>query len=543
MTETDIDRTVAHWASRYGSAELHLGALLCDRHDGDALRLLAGDRESRLSYAELAYRSKQFAGVLAELGIGKGDRVGVLLGRSEELLIATLGIWRVGAVHLPLFTAFGPDAVGYRLRTGLAKALVTDAGNRGKLEAREDVAHVVCFEPGAPGDVDAEAALAGATPVEDSVLTGDDPFVLLFTSGTTGGAKGVELPVRALGSIHSYMTFSLDVRSEDSYWNIADPGWGYGLWFAVIGPLLLGNTTTLSADPFDPQETVARLARLGITNLAGSPTAFRALRAAGVPEAVSRRLRLRAVSSAGEPLNPELLSWSTRALGVSIHDHYGQSEVGMPVGFHHHPALRRPPVAGSMGTSSPGFRVVVLSDAGEELGPDADGELAVDVERSPLYWFRGYDGRPDETAERFRHGSRYHLTGDTAAVDAAGLLRSAARADDVITSSGYRIGPADVENALVAHPAVVEAAVVGVPDALRGEAVTAFVVVSDRAAGDDELAVALQDHVRARLSKHLFPRHVVMVEALPRTPSGKVQRTVLRQQWATGAFATRVTPT
>lgn len=286
--------------------------------------------------------------------------------------------------------------------------------------------------------------------------------------------------------------------------------------------------------------TLDLIDRLGVTNLAGSPTAFRSMRAAGVPDGFAARCRLRALSNAGEPLPPDLLVWSRQALGTPIHDHYGQSELGMPVGFAHHPALRHPPQPGFMGTAAPGYRIVVLTDDGNEAARGADGELAVDVERSPLYWFRGYLDDPEKIAERFRHGPRYHLTGDTARAGDGGLLFSASRADDVITSSGYRIGPSDVESVLLTHEDVVEAAVVGTPDELRGEAVTAFVVPAPDATPGDALAEALRQRVRERLSKHLYPRRIVFIEALPRTPSGKVQRAVLRDRFVRGEFAPEV---
>jgi acetyl-CoA synthetase len=235
-------------------------------------------------------------------------------------------------------------------------------------------------------------------------------------------------------------------------------------------------------------------------------------------------------SSAGEPLNAELLEWSARELGVSIHDHYGQSELGMVVGFPHHPELRVEPIAGSMGPANPGFTALVLDDDGNEVGPGVDGELAIDVESSPLYWFRGYYDDPERTAERFRHGPGRYLTADAAQMDERGLLHFASRADDVITSSGYRIGPFEIESALMAHAAVAEVAVIGTPDDLRGEAVTAFVVTAPAVQGTPELAQELQELVKARLAKHLYPRYVLFVEALPRTPSGKVQRRVLREQ-------------
>jgi acetyl-CoA synthetase len=297
--------------------------------------------------------------------------------------------------------------------------------------------------------------------------------------------------------------------------------------------MLLGQRMILRGKPFDAESVLGAIGSYGVTNLAGAPTAYRAMRAAGVPAGFGDTNKLRVVSSAGEPLNPELLSWSQRELGVAIHDHYGQSETGMTVAFHHDPRLHRDPVPEATGYPSPGFSMVVVGDDGQRCEPGGEGEMAVDIPESPLHWFRGYYRDPERTAERFRHGDRYYLTADAAYADADGLLHFASRADDVITSAGYRIGPFEVENALIAHDAVTEVAVIGTADELRGEAVTAFVVAAPGVDGDEELAEELQLFVKSRLAKHLYPRHVVFTEELPRTPSGKVRRTVLREQWRT----------
>ena len=529
-----IDDEIARWLELYGGSAVALGDVLCDRHargDAVALRFDGPSATRALTYAELSERSQRLAGALRAAGVAPGDRVATMLPKSPELLVALVAVWRLGAVHVPLFTAFGPDAVSYRVAHSDSRVVITDAANRGKV-AVDAAIPVFCSgaDRGTP-DLDFDGAIASGAPVSGIERSGDDLLMLLYTSGTTGHPKGVEVPVRALASFHAYMRFSLDVRPGDVFWNIADPGWGYGLWFAVVGPLLLGQTTLMRGVPFDAADVYAALERHGVTNLTGAPTVYRALRAAGVPAGFRERARLRAISSAGEPLNAELLEWSRRELGVAIHDHYGQSELGMPVGFAHHPRLHREPTPGCMGVSAPGYRAVVVGEAGTELAPGVDGELAIDVPASPLYWFRGYYRDPERTAERFRTGDRHHLTGDAARAGADGVLQFASRADDVITSSGYRIGPFEVESALMAHDATAECAVIGVADELRGEAVAAFVVTTPATVGSPELAAELQELVKARLAKHLYPRHVVFVDELPRTPSGKIQRNVLRERW------------
>lgn len=538
MSSRTVDQSVASWLQRYSAADVALGDLLCDAHDGVALEYEGPRGPVSLSYSELGEQSMRLAGALAVAGVRADSVVAVMLPKSPELVTALVAIWRLGAVEVPLFTAFGPDAVSYRVNHSGARFAITDTANRAKFDDCDPALTVFCVaDPDTKvraGDHDLAAATQAGDPVGGVSRTGDDLLMVLYTSGTTGQPKGVEVPIRALASIHSYMHYGLDLRREDVFWNIADPGWGYGLWFAVIGPLLLGQTTLLRGVRFDAADALDAIVRHGVTNLTGAPTVYRSLRAAGVPPSFRDRSQLRGASSAGEPLNAELLEWSERDLGLGIHDHYGQSELGMPVGFARHPALHREPVPGSMGFAAPGYRAVVLTDAGAEAEAGVQGELAIDVTASPLYWFRGYFRDRERTAERFRHGPRYYLTGDGARMDEDGLLHFASRTDDVITSSGYRIGPFEVESALIAHESVAEVAVVGIPDEQRGEAVTAFVVTTADADGRPELAEELQQFVKSRLAAHLYPRQVVFVDELPRTPSGKIQRVVLREQWHDG---------
>jgi acetyl-CoA synthetase len=505
-------------------AGVDLGEVLADAHaDANAVALTfeTADDTTRLTYRELAETSRRLAGALAEAGVGIGDRVAVLLPKSPELLVTLVAIWRRGAVHVPLFTAFGPDAVDYRLGHSEACLVVTDPANRPKITPTTPVMCVGTSE---------FAAAVAEGPVLGSVdRDPDDLFVLLYTSGTTGQPKGVEVPVRALGAFESYLRHGLDVRDDDVYWNFADPGWAYGLYYGVIGPLLMGQSILWRGVPFDAQDVYAAILRHAVTNLAGAPTVYRTLRGADVPQGFRDGHRLRAISSAGEPLDAELLEWSERDLGVAIRDHYGQSELGMVVFLAQHPELRREPVPGSMGTAAPGIRAVVLDERGNEA---VTGELAIDTTASPAYWFRGYFRDAERTAERFRRGRRYYLTGDDARLEESGLFFFASRADDVITSSGYRIGPFEVESALIAHPAVAEAAVIGTPDPLRVEAVTAYIVLASSTTASDALVDELQAFVKTRLAKHLFPRRIVFVGALPRTLSGKVKRTELRKDWA-----------
>lgn len=507
--------------------------LCCDRHsrDEDRIALRHRDLQGRLrnwTFAELSRHSSRLAAALETMGVGKGDRVAGLLPRSPELLILVLATWRLGAVYQPLFTAFGPKAIEYRLAEARTRVIVSDRDNCGKLDDVPDIVTrvLVDAEPGTTArDFWREIARQGGTPTPTPTPCSlDDPFLIMFTSGTTGPAKPLLVPIRAIAAFAAYMRDAVGLEEGDRFWNLADPGWAYGLYYGVTGPLALGITTTFNQAGFDVDDTYATIRELGITNLAGSPTAFRLLMAAGPEKAAAVRRQLRAVSSAGEPLNPEIIRWFDINLGVKIHDHYGQTELGMVLCNHH--ALEHDVRLGSAGYPSPGHRVVVCSPEGVELPAGEPGILALDRSASPLMWFDGYAAR--ETAA-FVGG--YYLSGDTVERNDDGSIAFVGRSDDVITTSGYRVGPFDVESALIEHEAVCESAVIGKPDPDRTEIIKAFVVLN---AGfdptDPALATEIQRFVKGRLSAHAYPREIEFVTALPKTPSGKVQRFLLRNE-------------
>lgn len=503
----------------------------CDRwaeSDRRALRF-AGKDGARidLSYAGLRRDSARFAAWLAAEGIGRGDVVAGLLPRTPELLVAVLGAWRLGAVWQPLFTAFGPQGIELRIAEAGgsgAKLIVTDRANAPKLEGLAARPRVIVADRAETGPEGFAARLAafpeGVAPV---ILTGEDPFILLYTSGTTGAPKGVLYPLRGLLAIGAYMRDGIGFRADEPYWNVADAGWAYGMLYAVTGPLLLGGTTTLSDGPFEAEAAVSLLREFGIRNLAAAPTVYKLLKAAG-PEAVAPiRGQIRVASSAGEPLNPEIVRWAARELGCPLRDHYGQSETMMLANNHH--GLAHEAKAGAAGLAMPGFHLEIL---GEDLKPKPRGEpgiLAVDLARSPLNPFAGYFRAPTPS---IREG--WYLTGDSMLQDEDGHFVFVGRSDDIITSSGYRIGPFEVESTLMEHEAVAEVAVIGKPDPERTEIVKAFVVLRAGFAPSEELTKALQAHVRKRMAAHAFPREIAYLDALPKTPSGKVQRFVLRRE-------------
>lgn len=549
MPDVAIARTMPSYADavaqfRIEAAAAHLHGDLarglnacvecCDRHAASGATALdwidINGRQHSFSFAQMQALSARVANLLVAQGVKPGDVVAGLLPRTPELVATILGTWRAGAVYQPLFTAFGPKAIEHRLHMSEARLVVTNIANRAKLDEIADCPQVATvLQPGEllpAGDLDFRAALdAQSASFEPVLRKGTDLFLMMSTSGTTGLPKGVPVPLRALLAFGAYMRDAVDLRAEDRFWNIADPGWAYGLYYAITGPLLIGHATTLYEGSFTVESTYDVIDRLGITNLAGAPTAYRLLMAAGPDAAAPVKGKLRVVSSAGEPLNPEVVRWFDAALAAPIHDHYGQTELGMVVNNHH--GLAHPVHPGSAGLAMPGYRVAVIDDANHELGPGQPGNLAIDIAQSPLLWFGGY-WRQDTPAI----AGGYYRTGDNVELEPDGSISFIGRADDVITSSGYRIGPFDVESALIEHPAVSEAAVIGVPDPERTEIVKAFVVLSRGYEAGQDLADALSQHVKRRLSAHAYPRAIDFVEALPKTPSGKIQRFVLRKMEA-----------
>ncbi|WP_286917977.1 MULTISPECIES: AMP-binding protein [Pseudomonas] len=502
----------------------------CDRHLGEQAVALYCESQhgvaTQYTFEQLQIHAAQFGNFLRSQGVRSGDRVAGLMPRTVELLIAILGTWRIGAVYQPLFTAFGPKAIEQRLHCSRANWVVTDLHNRPKLDEldqRPNVMTVGCTAAGT-GEYDFWTALKGQScECEPVMLDGNAPFMLMCTSGTTGPAKPLEVPLRALLAFKGYLRDAVQLRSDDRFWNLADPGWAYGLYYAVAGPLALGHATLFYDGGFTVDSTCRVIDKYAITNLAGSPTAYRMLIAAGDRFAAGVRGRLRIASSAGEPLNPQVIRWFAEQLGVVVHDHYGQTELGMVLCNHHD--LDHPVHEGSAGFAVPGHRIVVLDADLQELEAGQPGVLAVDRERSPLCWFGGYLGMPTKAFK-----GKYYLSGDTVELNADGSISFVGRNDDVITTSGYRVGPFDVESALIEHPAVVEAAVVGKPDPERTEVIKAFVVLQAGFEAGPELAETLRLHVRQRLAAHAYPREIEFVEQLPKTPSGKLQRFILRNQ-------------
>ncbi|MGW0818055.1 AMP-binding protein [Streptomyces viridiviolaceus] len=533
----DVQTRVSELIRDFTGDQTDVAWLLCDRHPVDAVAftVIAEDLSARdITFGELRELSDQCARALAGLGVGPGDRVATLMGKGVDLIAVLMGIWRLGAVYAPLFTAFGPQAIASRLVRSGTKVVVTDAAQRSKLlpgpdmPAQRDWVTVVAGGGAGEGehDLDVLRSEGATTSLPERPRGGDQPFVHMFTSGTTGAPKGVIHPVTHIAVWQSYLEHALHVTADDVYWCAADPGWAYGLYCAIVAPLAAGRRSILVSGGFKPDITWSVLSEQRVTNFAAAPTVYRALRTGGdIPDGV----RLRCASSAGEPLTPEVTEWAQRELGVRVHDHYGQTELGMVLSDSWHPELARPAKQGSMGRALPGWRLSVLDVLKDE--PVADGvvgRIAVDS-GSPLMTFQGYQDA-DGLGSKFTPDREAYLTGDLGHADSDGNFFFASRDDDVILMAGYRIGPFDIESVLLQHPHVAECAAIGAPDDTRGEVLEVYVVPSPGVTGTPELASALQQWVKERYAAHAYPRAVRFLDQLPKTPSGKIQRNVLRRE-------------
>lgn len=482
-----------------------------------------GESES-WSFEQLDEASSQLANYFKSLGLGKGDCIAGLLPRTPELLMTILAAWRIGAVYQPLFTAFESKAIEHRVETVHTKLIVTNAEQRPKLNSVK-VPHILTVNPAA-ASADANFAQAlnnHPAECEAAMLTFDDHFLMMFTSGTTGLAKSVPVPLKAVLAFKGYMTHAVDLREEDSFWNLADPGWAYGLYYGITGPLSLGHSIIMDERAFSVDHALQIIQKYKVSNLTGSPTAFRMFFGFKEKFDASIKAHLRVVSSAGEPLTPEVIHWFNHDLAVNIYDQYGQTELGMVIANHH--ALEHYKKVGSAGYAIPGHRFAVLDKNHEEVESGGIGTLAIDCSQSPLFWFNGYGGN-----NRKSFAGHYYLTGDTVRLNEQNGIDFIGRADNVITTSGYRVGPFDVESTLLECEEVLESAVVGKPDPERTEVVKAFVVLKAQYSSSLALELKLQEYVRSRLSKHAYPKEIEFVDVLPKTSSGKIQRNLLKQQ-------------
>lgn len=514
-------------------SRFNIAHAICQRHLGaDRLALIYQDAAGSIShytFEQLHDLSCRFANALQALGVVRGDRVAILLPQAPETLVVHLAVYRMGAIALPLFSLFGPEAIEYRLRNSDACVVVTDDAGLAKIEP------IWPDLPGLRAVIDTEGSrgervpgfdqlIERASPIHAMVDTAaDDPALILYTSGTTGQPKGVLHAHRVLIGMMPGVEFPHDFFPQpgDRIWTPADWAWAGGL-FDVLLPGLYHAVPVLACrlPKFDADIAFDLLTRHEIRNAFMPPTALKIMRAQGAPRSP---VRMRSVGSGGERLGTDMLDWGRETFGVTINEFYGQTECNLVIG---NCSTLMPTRDGSMGRAIPGHEVAIIDEDGAVLPPGTPGSIAV---RAPdPVMFLEYWRNPEGTARKFR--GDWLLTGDLGVCDADGYFWFHGRDDDVIISAGYRIGPDEVEGCIAKHPAVSMVAVIGVPDPLRGEVVKAFIVVRPDHEPGPALAADIQGYVKTRLSGHEYPRAIEFLDALPMTITGKIMRRELRSR-------------
>lgn len=510
---------------RFAASEPDRIALLHRREDGE---------RERWSYGALQAASGRFANALVARGVARGDRVALLLPQAPETLIAHLAIYRMGAIAVPLASLFGAEALRYRLEHSGASAIVTDAAGLAKIEALGDALADLRLRvvtgpvSGAlpEGAFGFDALLAASREGFDSVASGpDDPALMIYTSGTTGQPKGALHGHRVLAGHMPGIQMSQDFMPQpgDILWTPADWAWAGGLLNALFPALSLGvPVVSHRFEKFDPERAFALMRDHGVRNAFIPPTALKMMRAVARPRE-RFDLVLRSLGSAGEALGREAYDWTREELGLTVNEFYGQTECNAVIASCSAIGVSR---AGAIGKAVPGHEVAVLGEDGRVLSAGEQGQIA--VRRPDPVMFLGYWNDPAATEAKFI--GDWMTTGDQGVIDEDGYVHFIGRDDDIITSAGYRIGPSEIEDCLLAHPAVRLAAAVGKPDPLRTEIVKAFIVPADGVTPDEALAEDIRSFVRTRLSAHEYPREVAFVDALPMTTTGKVIRRLLREE-------------
>jgi acetyl-CoA synthetase len=515
-------------------AEFNIGVEVCDRwadRDPEKLAIVAvrsDGRAEHISYGWLKQTSNRLANALAAHGIARGDRVAILLPQAPEVAAIHVAIYKLGGIALPLAMLFGVEAIAYRLQNSGAKALLTNAQGLAKvasirsgLPGLELIVSVGGRDTGVLGfEETLSRASVDFTPLATAA---DDPALMVYTSGTTGPPKGALHAHRVLlGHMPGIeMPHDFFPQPGDRFWTPADWAWAGGLLDCLLPSLYCGVPVVARRfDKFDPEEAYAVMAQHDVRNAFIPPTALRMMRSAPHPRG-RYAVKLRSVGSGGEALGAETYEWGKSALGLAINEFYGQTECNLVLSSCAMMGVARP---GAIGKPVPGHEVAVIRADGSRAAAGEVGQIA--VRRPNPVMFLEYWGRPDATREKFI--GDWMTTGDQGVVDDDGYFSFVGRDDDVITSAGYRIGPGEIEDCLIRHPAVALAAVVGKPDPVRTEIVKAFVVLKSGVAASDALAADIQGFVRTRLSAHEYPREVAFIAEMPMTTTGKVIRRLLR---------------
>ncbi len=529
LQRTDYERvrTGFRWQipARYNMAVHACDAWAARAPDRPALFVKSANGFAPISYLDIARASNRLAHALAARGIGAGDRVAILAPQSPQVLVSHLAIYKLNAVAVPLSAVFGREAIAYRLQDSGAKGLITDAASLPKIPAHLDSLSLkICLDGATFGVAGFDDLLAGASDAPLAIdSTPDDPALMIYTSGTTGQPKGALHAHRVLiGHVTGQdFTHGFPPHPGDRMWTPSDWAWAGGLLNTLL-PALAHGVPVVVQPPgkFDPEAAFALMAQAQVRNVFIPPTALKMMRS--VPRPRERfGFELRSVGSAGEALGAETFAWGRETLGVSVNEFYGQTECNYVIGSSAALGVAR---AGATGKAVPGHEVAILRPDGTQCEAGEMGQIAVRAPNPVM--FLGYWNRPEATAEKFRHG--WMLTGDVAQMDADGYIHFQGRDDDIITSAGYRIGPTEIEDVILRHPAVALAAVVGKPDPVRTEIVKAFLVLKPGFAPDAALEAQVQDLVRTNLAAYEYPREFAFVDELPLTSTGKVIRRELR---------------
>lgn len=491
-------------------------------------------RISTLSFDALNAMTNRLANLLVAQGLKKGDRIAILLSQRPEAAIAHLACQKIGAIAVPLFVLFQTDALRYRLNDSDTRLVITDEENWPKIESlRPDLPNLtttVVVDLGSREDtglIDWEKGLAKSGDKFSTVASSaDDPALIIYTSGTTGSPKGALHAQRVLLGHLPGVEFPHEFfpKADDLFWTPADWAWIGGL-LDVLLPSLYHGVPVLAhrMAKFDPEAALHLMAQHKVRNSFLPPTALKIMRT--VPHPRKFGAKLRSIGSGGESLGAEILSWGQETFDLMINEFYGQTECNLIVG---NCAAIMPVRPGAMGKAIPGHHVAILDGNGEVVADNTLGEIA--VHKADPVMFLNYWQNESATAAKFR--GDWLLTGDMGRKDADGYFHYVGRSDDVITTAGYRVGPGEVEDCLLKHPAIAMAAVVGLPDDLRTESITAFVVLKPGLAPNKDLAAAIQDFVKGRLAAHAYPRRVEFMENLPMTATGKIMRRELRDRFS-----------
>ena len=483
----------------------------------------------KFTFEELSLASNKVGNILKDFGVERGDRVFLFLPRIPELFFSFLGILKIGAIAGTLFSAFQEQALLDRLDNSDAKVLITTSELKPRVDKiRKKLKHLEHILT-----VDTPDFTKSFERASDELtiahMDPDDYAFMLYTSGTTGKPKGVVHTHRAILQEHMTAKWVLDLKDDDTYWCTADPGWVTGIAYEILGSWSVGVASLIYAGRFDPKKWYSLLEKYKITIWYTAPTAIRMLMAAGDTLIKQFDLsNLRHMASVGEPLNPEAIHWSIKVLGKPFHDNWWQTETG-GICIANYPSMDIK--IGSMGKPIPGVVASIVDDEGRELGPNKEGNIAMRPKWPSM--MKAIWRRPHKYNSYFQNG--WYISGDRGWKDTDGYFWFIGRADDVIKTSGERVGPFEVESALVAHPAVVEAGVIGKPDAMRGEIIKAFVVLEDNKKQEiknkrqaDKLKEELAQYVKKHLAGHAYPREIEFIDKLPKTRSGKIMRRILK---------------